>query len=53
MDTAMNPRSRVIVALDVPIEAQARAIGDALGNAAKLYKIGLQLLTAAGHSHFC
>lgn len=44
----MNARSRVIVALDVSTEAQARAIVDVLGNTAQHYKIGLQLLTAAG-----
>lgn len=44
----MNARDRVIVALDVPSEAQARAIVGALGDAAHFYKIGLQLLTAAG-----
>jgi len=44
----MNPRNRVIVALDVPTEAQARAIVGALGETAQHYKIGLQLLTAAG-----
>ena len=44
----MNPRNRVIVALDVPTGAQARAIVGALGETAQHYKIGLQLLTAAG-----
>ncbi len=41
-------RERVIVALDVDTEARARAIMAALGDAAHAYKIGLQLLTAAG-----
>lgn len=44
----LNSRTRVILALDVPIEAQARTIVDALGDAVQHYKIGLQLLTAAG-----
>lgn len=44
----MTVRERVIVALDVETEAQARAIVAALGEAAHAYKIGLQLLTAAG-----
>lgn len=44
----MTARERVIVALDVDTEAQARAIVNALGDAAHAYKIGLQLLTAAG-----
>ena len=44
----MRVRERVIVALDVQTEARARAIVAALGDAAHAYKIGLQLLTAAG-----
>ena len=44
----MSARGRVIVALDVATESQARAIVEALGEAALFYKIGLQLLTAAG-----
>ncbi|MEP7100897.1 MAG: orotidine-5'-phosphate decarboxylase [Burkholderiales bacterium] len=44
----MSARDRVIVGLDVATEAQARAIVAALGDSASFYKIGLQLLTAAG-----
>ncbi len=46
----MSARDRVIVALDVPTEAQARAIVEALGDAASFHKSGLQLLTAAGRA---
>ena len=44
----MSASHRVIVALDVDTEAQARAIVESLGDSASFYKIGLQLLTAAG-----
>jgi orotidine-5'-phosphate decarboxylase len=44
----MHASDRVIVALDVDTEAQARAIVDSLGDSARFYKIGLQLLTAGG-----
>ena len=43
----MNARSRVIVALDMPTEAQARAGVEALGNPAQHEKIGLPRLCAA------
>ncbi len=46
-------RKRVIVALDVETEARARTIVTALGDAAHAYKIGLQLLTAAGPGLMC
>ncbi|MDO9353804.1 MAG: orotidine-5'-phosphate decarboxylase [Solirubrobacteraceae bacterium] len=44
----MNASERIIVALDVDTEAEARAIVDALGDMAPIYKVGLQWLTTAG-----
>lgn len=44
----MHPNSHVIVALDFDGAAAARSLVERLGTAAPAYKIGLQLLTAAG-----
>lgn len=46
----MNTNDRVIVALDVGSEAQAKALVEQLGVSASSYKVGLQLLTAEGPS---
>jgi orotidine-5'-phosphate decarboxylase len=46
----MNTNDRVIVALDVGIEAEAKALVEQLGVSASSYKVGLQLLTAEGPS---
>jgi orotidine-5'-phosphate decarboxylase len=44
------PRAeRLIVALDVPTPQEARALADELGDAARFYKIGLELFTAGGY----
>jgi orotidine-5'-phosphate decarboxylase len=44
------PRAeRLIVALDVPTPQQARALVEKLGDAARFYKIGLELSTAEGY----
>jgi orotidine-5'-phosphate decarboxylase len=44
------PRAeRLIVALDVPTPAEARALVDKLGDAAKFYKLGLELFMAGGY----
>lgn len=40
--------SKIIVALDVPSESKAQEIVDTLGERITFYKVGLQLLTAAG-----
>jgi len=40
--------SKIIVALDVPSESKAQEIVDTLGEKITFYKVGLQLLTAAG-----
>ena len=44
------PRAeRLIVALDVPTPAEARALVEKLGDAARFYKIGLELFMAGGY----
>ncbi|HYY60058.1 MAG TPA: orotidine 5'-phosphate decarboxylase / HUMPS family protein, partial [Burkholderiales bacterium] len=42
-------RERLIVALDVPSAAEARALVERLGPAACFYKMGLELFVAAGY----
>jgi orotidine-5'-phosphate decarboxylase len=44
----MNPRDRLIVALDVPDAATARAMVDRLAGKVGMFKIGSQIFTAAG-----
>lgn len=44
----MDPRQRLIVALDVPTAAAARKIVAAVGDSALTYKVGMQLYTAEG-----
>jgi orotidine-5'-phosphate decarboxylase len=44
----MDPRERLIVALDVSTEAAAQKIVAAVGDSAATYKVGLQLYTAEG-----
>lgn len=49
-DRAPPPRrERLIVALDVPTAAQARALVEKLGDNVRFYKIGLELLTSGGY----
>jgi orotidine-5'-phosphate decarboxylase len=44
------PRAeRLIVALDVPTPAEARALVETLGDAARFYKVGLELFMAGGY----
>ena len=44
------PRSeRLIVALDVPSAAEARALVEKLGDAVRFYKLGLELFSAPGY----
>jgi orotidine-5'-phosphate decarboxylase len=45
----VSRRERLIVALDVPSAAEARALVERLGDAACFYKIGLELFTAGGY----
>ena len=46
----MIPRNeRLIVALDVPSAAEARALVERIGDAAAFYKVGLELFTAGGY----
>jgi len=42
-------RERLIVALDVPTAAEARALVEQLGDAACFYKVGLELFSAGGY----
>ena len=44
----MDPRQRLIVALDVSTTAAARKIVTAVGDSASTYKVGMQLYTAEG-----
>jgi len=44
----MDPRQRLIVALDVSSSAAARKIVAAVGDSAHAYKVGMQLYTAQG-----
>src|ERR1700678_2439758 len=46
----MDPRHRLIVALDVSTAAAARKIVAAVGDSAFTYKVGMQLYTAEGPS---
>jgi orotidine-5'-phosphate decarboxylase len=46
----MDPRQRLIVALDVSTAAAARKIVAAVGDCAYAYKVGMQLYTAEGPS---
>jgi len=44
------PRAeRLIVALDVPTAAEARALAEHIGDAARFYKVGLELFSAEGY----
>lgn len=48
----MNPiprDERLIVALDVPTPAEARALVESIGDAARFYKVGLELFMAGGY----
>jgi orotidine-5'-phosphate decarboxylase len=46
---AVSRRERLIVALDVPSAAEARALVERIGDAACFYKIGLELFTSGGY----
>jgi orotidine-5'-phosphate decarboxylase len=45
----IDRRERLIVALDVPSAAEARALVERLGPAACFYKVGLELFVSAGY----
>ena len=48
----MNPiprDERLFVALDVPTPAEARALVESIGDAARFYKVGLELFMAGGY----
>lgn len=46
---AISRRERLIVALDVPSAADARALVDRLGESVRFYKIGLELSTSGAY----
>lgn len=46
--TSRSARDRLIVALDVPNVAEARALVDRLGDAVSFYKVGLELVMSGG-----
>jgi len=46
---AIDPKDRLIVALDVPQADAARALVDTLGDAVSFYKIGLELFMSGGY----
>jgi orotidine-5'-phosphate decarboxylase len=48
MTASINPIDRLIVALDLPSVAVARAMVDQIGDAANFYKIGLELTYGGG-----
>ena len=48
MTTKLTPRDRLIVALDLPDVAAARAMVDRLGDSVSFYKIGLELTYGGG-----
>lgn len=47
--TAVKREERLIVALDVASPKEARALVERLGDAARFYKVGLELSSAAGY----
>ena len=47
--SAIPKHERLIVALDVPSAAEARALVERIGDAAAFYKVGLELFTAGGY----
>lgn len=44
----LSPRDRLIVALDVPTVAEARALVGRIGEAASFYKVGMELVYGGG-----
>jgi orotidine-5'-phosphate decarboxylase len=46
--SAISPRDRMIVALDLPSVMEARAMVDALGDTVSFYKIGMELTYSGG-----
>ncbi len=50
MSAAPAPRDRLMVAIDVPDPAEARQLIETIGDAAGVFKIGLELLFSGGFS---
>ena len=51
-DAALKADPRLIVPLDLPTVAEARAVVEALGGAVNFYKVGLELFAAGGGMDF-
>lgn len=47
--SGIEPRERLIAALDLPSAEAARALAERLGDAVRFYKIGLELFSAGGY----
>ncbi len=47
--SSINPRDRLIFALDVPDAAAARQLVEQLGDSVSFYKVGLELMAAGGY----
>ena len=47
--STINPRDRLIFALDVPDATAARQLVEQLGDAVTFYKVGLELMAAGGY----
>ena len=47
--SAIVPRERLIVALDVPTARDARGLVERLGDSVQFYKVGLELFSAGGY----
>jgi orotidine-5'-phosphate decarboxylase len=48
-DSTINPRDRLIFALDVPDATAARQLVEQLGDSVSFYKVGLELMAAGGY----
>lgn len=49
IEPRIDRRERLIVALDVPTVAEAKALVESLGDSVRFYKIGLELFTSGGY----
>jgi orotidine-5'-phosphate decarboxylase len=45
----IDPRDRLIFAMDVPDAARARQLAEALGDSVRFYKLGLELMMSGGY----
>jgi orotidine-5'-phosphate decarboxylase len=49
MTDPIDPRDRLIFAMDVPDPARARELAEGLGDAVRFYKLGLELMMSGGY----